>query len=274
MRLLILLAVLVAGAVAAAVSGPDAARGEPRAVAPEPRTTSAELRQIADHYRTLTLTFERAAQRPVTRSAASYRLSSSRRYLQWTIDLWQSRAARAGGEALATVQRRTRVTLPEAPPTRAPIVDRIAYHRTVAWRLQRAVPQATAPSSNSFRTTQSVDYRRWVLHLWQRRAANAALAVSKKAAQPLRTASAGLTSAFMCIHRHEGAWNSNTGNGYYGGLQMDWSFMRAYGSEFLARWGTADAWPAWAQIEAAARAHRSGRGFSPWPNTARYCGLI
>jgi hypothetical protein len=25
---------------------------------------------------------------------------------------------------------------------------------------------------------------------------------------------------------------------------------------------------------AAERAHRSGRGFYPWPNTARYCGLI
>jgi len=25
---------------------------------------------------------------------------------------------------------------------------------------------------------------------------------------------------------------------------------------------------------AAERAHRAGRGFYPWPNTARYCGLI
>lgn len=24
----------------------------------------------------------------------------------------------------------------------------------------------------------------------------------------------------MCIHSYEGAWNDNTGNGYYGGLQM------------------------------------------------------
>jgi hypothetical protein len=24
----------------------------------------------------------------------------------------------------------------------------------------------------------------------------------------------------------------------------------------------------------AERAHRSGRGFYPWPNTARHCGLI
>jgi hypothetical protein len=55
---------------------------------------------------------------------------------------------------------------------------------------------------------------------------------------------------------------------------MDHGFMRRYGRDFLVRWGTADNWPAWAQIEAAARAHRSGRGFTPWPNTARACGLL
>lgn len=89
----------------------------------------------------------------------------------------------------------------------------------------------------------------------------------------VRSASSGLASAFYCIHRYEGPWNANTGNGFYGGLQMDWSFMRAHGADFLARWGTADRWPVWAQIEAASRAHRT-RGFSPWPNTARSCGLI
>lgn len=24
----------------------------------------------------------------------------------------------------------------------------------------------------------------------------------------------------MCVHQHEGAWNANTGNGYYGGMQF------------------------------------------------------
>lgn len=78
--------------------------------------------------------------------------------------------------------------------------------------------------------------------------------------------------AFQCIHRYEGAWNSNTGNGYYGGLQMDWSFMSAYGAEYLARWGTADHWPESVQITVAIRAHET-RGFDPWPNTRRMCGL-
>src|SRR5205085_11164897 len=43
-------------------------------------------------------------------------------------------------------------------------------------------------------------------------------------------------------HRGEGAWTSNTGNGYFGGLQMDYSFMRAYGGSLLASKGTADHW--------------------------------
>ncbi len=51
-------------------------------------------------------------------------------------------------------------------------------------------------------------------------------------------------------------------------------FQSRYASDFVGRWGTADNWPAWAQLEAAARAHDSGRGFTPWPNTARFCGLL
>lgn len=80
--------------------------------------------------------------------------------------------------------------------------------------------------------------------------------------------------AFGCIHHYEGAWNANTGNGYYGGLQMDRRFQSLYGSDYMARWGTADNWPSWAQLNAAVRAVKSGRGFYPWPSTARACGLI
>lgn len=83
-----------------------------------------------------------------------------------------------------------------------------------------------------------------------------------------------LVNAFTCIHHYEGAWNANTGNGYYGGLQMDLGFQSTYGGEFLKQYGTADRWPVWAQLTAAIRAYRSGRGFGPWPSTARACGLL
>jgi hypothetical protein len=87
-----------------------------------------------------------------------------------------------------------------------------------------------------------------------------------------------LTQAFMCIQRHEtgaawtGGWRANTGNGYYGGLQMDWNFMSAYGPVYLRRYGPAHNWSPSMQIEVAARAWRT-RGFNPWPNTRRMCGL-
>lgn len=83
--------------------------------------------------------------------------------------------------------------------------------------------------------------------------------------QHARMAYTALIGKWLRVHLCEGAWTANTGNGYYGGLQMDWSFMRSYGGEFLGWWGTADRWPAWAQMTAAERAYRSGRGFGPWP---------
>lgn len=78
---------------------------------------------------------------------------------------------------------------------------------------------------------------------------------------------------FLCIHHYEGAWN-DAGDPYWGGLQMDRSFMLTYGSDMVARYqGWANVWPPDEQIRVAMRAWRS-RGFSPWPNTARSCGLL
>jgi hypothetical protein len=78
---------------------------------------------------------------------------------------------------------------------------------------------------------------------------------------------------WLCIHRYEGAWN-DPNPPYYGGLQMDRGFQQAYGGGLLSRKGTANHWTPLEQMWAAERAHRAGRGFYPWPNTARYCGLI
>lgn len=78
---------------------------------------------------------------------------------------------------------------------------------------------------------------------------------------------------WLCIHHYEGAWTANTGNGYWGGLQMNMDFMRGYGPELLHAEGTADRWSPLEQIWVAVRAWRS-RGFEPWPQTAHFCGLI
>lgn len=80
-------------------------------------------------------------------------------------------------------------------------------------------------------------------------------------------------SAWMCIHRYEGAWN-DANSPYYGGLQMDLGFQRTYGAYLLRNKGTADRWSPLEQMWVAERAYRAGRGFYPWPNTARACGLL
>lgn len=86
-------------------------------------------------------------------------------------------------------------------------------------------------------------------------------------------------NAFLCIHSHEGSW-SDSGDPYWGGLQMDRSFMNTYGYDMIKRYGGyANIWPPDAQVLVAYRAFSGfngfgGRGFYPWPNTARACGLI
>jgi hypothetical protein len=76
---------------------------------------------------------------------------------------------------------------------------------------------------------------------------------------------------WLCIHHYEGSW-TDSGAPYWGGLQMDLSFQARYGSWLLRHRGTADHWSPLEQIWVAVRASHS-RGFSPWPNTARYCGM-
>lgn len=81
-------------------------------------------------------------------------------------------------------------------------------------------------------------------------------------------------SSWVCIHNYEGAWN-DAGDPYWGGLQMDRQFMYTYGRDMIAKYGGfANLWTPYDQMIVAERAHDSGRGFHPWPNTARYCKLI
>jgi hypothetical protein len=88
------------------------------------------------------------------------------------------------------------------------------------------------------------------------------------------TSMLGSVSAWLCIHHYEGSW-LDSGDPYWGGLQMDTGFMKTYGSDMLRAYhGNANVWHPLDQMIVAERARRSGRGYYPWPNTARYCGLI
>ena len=224
------------------------------------------MRLLVDHYRDLTWTYERAAHLKRTPSSLADRRTNDRSYLQWSIDTWTRRAYLAQRQALAVIHKRLLVSLPPAPALHARLFARVSYSRRLALSLHRIYPGRV---TRRFASAQAGTARA-NLRLWQRRSASAALLVSEhEPAIP-----AWLHDSFLCIHGFEGAWSSSTGNGYYGGLQMDLRFQSLYGPEFLARWGTADNWPAWAQLQAAARAYQSGRGFTPWPNTAHFCGLL
>jgi len=161
-----------------------------------------------------------------------------------------------------------RPQLADASVSRVSLVEQIADYRSETWRWQQLMGKPRTPASFSERKVASASYRTWVRNLWR----NRALAAEQRAANPPHR------SQWLCIHRYERnpaqGWATRTGNGYYGGLQMDISFQRTYGAEILRRKGTANNWSALEQMWVAERAHRSGRGFSPWPNTARTCGLI
>jgi len=144
------------------------------------------------------------------------------------------------------------------------LIQALRRERIRTWRCQNSLGRSRTPTSYAAERSRSVAFRKWAHRLWASRA-NLHCAVADQV---------GNVSAWLCIHSHEGAWNSNTGNGYYGGLQMDWEFMEDYGAALLRAKGTANNWSPYEQMIVAERARRSGRGYYPWPNTARMCGLI
>jgi Transglycosylase-like domain len=153
------------------------------------------------------------------------------------------------GQAMAT-----------AEPT---VLERIQNYREETWRWQRLMRRPLTPTRHLAERSASESFRRWALSYWRATSAR----VRRAALDPPRLA------AWLCVHRHEGPWAANTGNGYYGGLQMDVAFQRTYGPDLLREKGLAHRWRPIEQIWVAERAVRSGRGFSPWPSAARICGL-
>ncbi len=144
------------------------------------------------------------------------------------------------------------------------LLPHITRKRNETWRWQRLMGKPRTPSSlSAARRSRSRAYRRWVFRVWRGRAARA----RRQAMSPPRE------RAWRCIQRYEARWNDPNAP-YYGGLQMDLGFQRRYGAHLLRRKGTADNWTPVEQMWVAERAYRSGRGFSPWPNAARICGLI
>jgi hypothetical protein len=161
------------------------------------------------------------------------------------------------------------------PPAKGPLLHklivRVAHDQGVIRSIDRQAHHA-----GSWMLLPIGLWRERSRHLADLRLALRGQLVARRAAEAARlTALRPLHfTAWLCIHRYEGSW-SDAGDPYWGGLQMDRSFMATYGSDMIRRYGGyANVWPPLQQMVVAERAHAAGRGFSPWPNTARYCGLL
>jgi hypothetical protein len=167
--------------------------------------------------------------------------------------------------------------VPPPPPTTVPepevdigdyLLAEIAKVRRETWRWERLMRVRLTSARRVAERSNDREHRLLILKGWKQLAAK-----RRRQAQhpPFR-------SAWLCIYRHERhprmGWRSQTGNGFYGGLQMDMAFQRKYGADLVRRKGTANRWTALEQIWVAVCAPRSDRGFSPLPNTTRSCGLI
>ena len=138
----------------------------------------------------------------------------------------------------------------------------IRGYEHATWRWERLMGSHLTPTAGRALTGMSVPDVKQAVAYWKGRAHVA----HRQALHPPHL------RAFLCIHRYEGSWTDASGP-YYGGLQMDLGFQHTYAPWLLSRKGTADHWTPLEQIWAAEKALRT-RGFWPWPNTARDCGLL
>ena len=143
------------------------------------------------------------------------------------------------------------------------LLDQIRRYRAATWHWQRVMGKPRTPSRYRERLVESTAFHARLRDAWKARAKR----VSRRAHHPPHL------RAWRCIHSHEGSWRDPNAP-YYGGLQMDIAFQRAYGLRLLRTKGTADHWTRLEQMWTAERALRAGRGFHPWPVSARRCGLI
>jgi hypothetical protein len=148
-------------------------------------------------------------------------------------------------------------------PSTAGVVRSITRYQHVTWRWQRLMGVPRTPNRKRYLQTRDRDYRLDVLRQWRRRSVSA----KRRAHNPPHL------RHWRCLQRYEGPWN-DAHDPYWGGLQMDRSFMREHAPRHLLRRGWANRWTPVEQMWVGERALRAGRGFYPWPHTARICGLL
>jgi hypothetical protein len=238
--LALLCALLALGGITTAVATTTAGAA-PSGTAP---ATAALGEQIV-RYQRLTWRWQREIGAPRTESSFRAERSPDPAYRRWVLQRWKRLAQRAQVRASRWLAVRLE-----------------AYRGSVEhWERVMGVPRG--PLRQTAGVVSSLAERHVLMTRWRARARR----VQQAAANP------PYASAWRCIHRYEGAWTDG-GGPYYGGLQMDIGFQRRYGAYLLSTKGTADHWTPEEQMWVAVRALRSGRGFGPWPHTARACGLL
>jgi hypothetical protein len=187
-----------------------------------------------------------------------------------TILAWALTAAAAAASAAALAlpgssQAAADDTL--AARTGEDLLPRIDVWRNRTWYWQRVTGARLWPTRYLEQRYPDLEYRRWVLELWRGRALRAK---SRALRLPNR-------DRWLCIFRYERnpaqGWHTYTGNGFYGGLQMDLRFQQRYGLWLLRRKGPAHRWTPVEQIWVAERGRRL-QGWYAWANAASACGLI
>ncbi|MGH3143724.1 MAG: hypothetical protein ACRDO9_11440 [Gaiellales bacterium] len=143
------------------------------------------------------------------------------------------------------------------------VVGAIKRYQRATWQWQRLMGVPKTPNRKRYLRTGDLEYRLYVLQQWRRLAIRAKRRAHNPPHEP----------EWRCLQQHEGSWR-DAWDPYWGGLQMDRSFMLSHAPRHLLSRGWANRWTALEQMWVAERALRAGRGFYPWANTARLCGLI
>ena len=155
------------------------------------------------------------------------------------------------------------MTASDSSPETQALIDAIRKHRGTVWHWQRVMGRRPMTTHFMERRTSDIVHLSFLRDTWKKRA----LRLRARALRPPHK------RQWLCIQSYEGRWNDPNAP-YYGGLQMDLQFQRAYGRYLLRRKGTANRWSPEEQMWTAEKAFRAGRGFYPWPVSARRCGLI
>ena len=199
-----------------------------------------------EHYRKVTWRWQQVMGVPRTDTNHTARRSPDRAYRRWVLRLWKQRAHRV-----------------QAKASRWLVAQAHAYQQTVAhWQHVHGRPH-DADAAHGVGVAEPQLPRLGLPALAKRARRRCCGGRSTR-----RTRRPGAASiATRAPGRRPAA-------PYFGGLQMDLPSSGATAATCCGRRAPPTNWTPLEQMWVADRALRSGRGFYPWPNTARMCGLI